>query len=332
MSLPELGIGTYLLKGETCKQAVLDALRLGMRYIDTASQYANEAEVGAAICESGVAREDIFISTKIGPRQTKKGYSGVVSACEDSLRLLGTDYIDLLMLHWPGIANAALDSPKHAAGREEAWRAMADLQRAGKVRRIGVSNFLERHMAEVLLKPVPHALSPPAYAPPLMNQIELHPLCRQRAVVQFCRAHNILVQQYAPVAQCHPRVVTHPAVQKAVTTIQSLLSEPSAMEGRWVDLSTPLGAADVCLLWGFWTMLSDGLVVRSTNPRHMQRALDVLRLFKECSGELRDRLLHALQQLDEATDPSSPCTIGEGTVEAGGGGDFHTCWHSEFVA
>jgi diketogulonate reductase-like aldo/keto reductase len=240
-ALPELGLGTYLLKGDVCKQAVLDALKLGYRYIDTASQYANEAEVAAAIHESGVDRGDIVLSTKVGPRQTKRGYAGVIEACHDSLRLLNTDYIDIVMLHWPGVANVVLDSPKHGVGRREAWRALQDMQRQGKVRHIAVSNFLERHMVDVVTVPIalidhqetsnfdeaaaPSPSPSPSAIYPFLNQIELHPLCRQRAVVRFCRDHGVLVQQYAPVAQCHPRMTTHPSIVAAAQRIEALLEE-----------------------------------------------------------------------------------------------------------
>ncbi len=127
--IPKIGLGTWQMKGESCRREVLQALKLGYRHLDTAEYYRNEKEVGQAIRESGVSRQDLFITSKVWSNHYQR--EAVVRACEDSLRRLGLDYLDLYLIH----------HPSDAVPLEETLTGMEDLVQAGKTRFIGVSNF-----------------------------------------------------------------------------------------------------------------------------------------------------------------------------------------------
>ncbi len=183
--IPCVGFGTWQTPdGETAVSAVKAALDAGYRHIATAAAYGNEESVGVGIKQSGVAREDIFLTTKLW--NGDHGYEATLKACDLSLKKLGTDYLDLYLIHWPN-PKAFRDcwEEKNA----ESWRAMEELAAAGKVRAIGVSNFMIRHM-EALLKT--------AKTVPAANQIKLCPGITQDEVVDYCRQKGILLQAYSP--------------------------------------------------------------------------------------------------------------------------------------
>ena len=151
--IPQLGVGTWTLRGETAIANVCQALKVGFRHIDTAQMYENEAEVGQGIAESGVPRNEIFVTTKVNTHNMRQGAEAVRQSIDESLRKLNTGYIDLLLIHWP-----VKDCIKHT------WQVMEAYVRAGKVRSIGVSNFNKHHFDELL-----------SYAEirPVINQIEV---------------------------------------------------------------------------------------------------------------------------------------------------------------
>jgi 2,5-diketo-D-gluconate reductase B len=184
-AIPRLGYGTWLVTGSDATDGVRDALEIGYRHIDTARAYENEAEVGAGIAASGVDRGDIWLTTKIWlddfePDRLKR-------AAEDSLRKLGTDYVDLLLLHWP-----SADVPV-----ERSLQAMRELQEAGRIRHAGVSNFPAGMLARAL-----------EIAPLLADQVEYHPLLSQDALLELARQHELTLTAYSPLA--HGKVVGHP--------------------------------------------------------------------------------------------------------------------------
>lgn len=177
--MPVCGFGTAGATGRTCVAAVGEALRVGYRLIDTASMYGNEREVGIAVRESGIPREDIFITTKVasseqGPRATPR-------ALEASLARLGLDYVDLYLIHWPARRK-----------RVATWEAMTPLLENGLARAIGVSNFMVGHLDE---------LRAANDTTPAVNQIELSPFLQQREVVADCRAHGIQLEAYSPLTR-----------------------------------------------------------------------------------------------------------------------------------
>jgi diketogulonate reductase-like aldo/keto reductase len=188
-SIPQIGLGVWqAARGKVTRQAVTAALQLGYRHIDTARIYGNEADVGAAVRESDVPREQIFVTTKLW--NDDQGYDSALRAFDASLRTLGLDYIDLYLLHWP-VPGRRLDS----------WRALERLYAERRARAIGVSNFLTPHLEELLA----HAKVPPA-----VNQIELTPFLQRRETCAACREHGIVVEAYSPLTR--GKRLKHPVV------------------------------------------------------------------------------------------------------------------------
>ena len=175
--VPSLGFGTYkCAPGDETLSAVKAALTAGYRHIDTASMYQNERSIGQAIRESGLDRDELFITSKVWNDQY--GYAKTIFACEESLLHLGVEYLDLYLIHWP---------VKHKL--ESTWRALEHLQIAGKVRSIGVCNFEQSHL-ETLMKT--------ATVTPVVNQIELHPKYQRVDLVEYCASRGISIEAWAP--------------------------------------------------------------------------------------------------------------------------------------
>jgi 2,5-diketo-D-gluconate reductase B len=175
--IPKIGIGTWNMRGETCRRAVLSALELGYRHIDTAEIYGNEHEVGRAMKESGVPRGKLFIVTKVWNNHHQ--HDAVLKACEASLRRLDTPYIDLYLIHWPG-SNVPV---------EETLGAMELLIHQGKVHNIGVSNFTTIQLQEA------RAASP---VPIFCDQVKFSPINPQSELLAYCQKNEILLTAYTP--------------------------------------------------------------------------------------------------------------------------------------
>ena len=217
--IPCLGLGTHRLWGDDVRRAVRAALSAGVRHIDTACAYNNEAAIGAeladAVAGGRVSRADLFLVSKVGPKQ--HGFDAALAACAASLQRLRTPYLDLLLVHWPGAAKTLPGDAANAEKRRETWRALESLHARGLVRHIGTSNYQVEHLEELLSH---------AAVRPLCNQIELHPLCQQRALSSFCRARGIDLVAYSPLGVGalleHP-VVTAVAAECGATPAQTLL-------------------------------------------------------------------------------------------------------------
>ena len=177
--VPTLGLGTYKLRGSDAETAVRNALDIGYRHIDTAQMYGNEEEVGRGLKASGVARDDVFVTTKVW--RDDLDAAGVHRVADESLRKLDTDYVDLLLMHWP---NA--DIPL-----EETIRALADVRDAGKARLIGVSNT-PIEMLERALEIEPTLAC---------DQVEYHPFLSQDTLLEAVRARGLFLTAYSPIAQ-----------------------------------------------------------------------------------------------------------------------------------
>lgn len=185
VQIPELGFGTWQTPdGDVAVASVKKALEVGYRHIDTAQGYKNEGSVGQAIKESGIPREEIFLTTKLW--NENHSYDLVLSSFEESLKQLQTDYVDLFLIHWP---NPVKFRDNWQAANAETWRAMEELYQAGKIKAIGVSNFLPHHLEE---------LAKTATVTPMVNQIFLAPGELQEDVVRYCQEHNILLEAYSP--------------------------------------------------------------------------------------------------------------------------------------
>ncbi len=185
VSIPCIGFGTWQTPDDQSGiDAVKAALACGYRHIDTAAIYGNEMSVGRAIRESGVPRGDIFLTTKLW--NSVRGYDQTIAAVKESLAKLGTDYLDLYLIHWP---NPAQYRPNWAEHNAQSYRAMEQLHRDGLLRAIGVSNFLPHHL---------DALLQSAEIKPQVNQIRLCPGESQTETVAYCRENDILLEAYSP--------------------------------------------------------------------------------------------------------------------------------------
>jgi diketogulonate reductase-like aldo/keto reductase len=179
--MPQLGFGVFEIQDlSECSNAVRAALDAGYRHIDTAAIYGNEEAVGEAIEASGVAREDIFVTTKVFVRSF--GTAATREACEGSLKKLRTDYVDLYLIHWP--VRELVD---------QTWDVMQVMQGEGKIRSIGVSNFTTKRFDEQFFKHTDVV--------PDVNQIELHPFNTRKDLLQYCRDKGIMPEAYSPLAR-----------------------------------------------------------------------------------------------------------------------------------
>jgi diketogulonate reductase-like aldo/keto reductase len=182
VEIPRFGLGVFQNPpGSSTVNAVTWALEAGYRHIDTARIYGNEATVGEAIRRSGIPRASIFVTTKLW--NSDQGYQSTLAACEQSLKRLELDFIDLYLIHWP-VQHRRLDS----------WRAMEELLESSKCRSIGVSNYMVRHLEELLAS---------CRTPPAVNQIELHPYNYRTRLptVERCREQGVRIEAYCPLTQ-----------------------------------------------------------------------------------------------------------------------------------
>lgn len=176
VKMPLFGLGTYLLTGNHGQKAIEFALKIGYRLIDTATLYNNEKIVGNALKNSKIARNEVFITSKVW--NSDQGYSRTINAFNKSLSNLDVEYMDLYLIHWP------------VEGKwKDTWHALEDLYNKGKVRAIGVSNFYINHLEELLQI---------ASIKPMVNQIEFHPFLYKKDVLEFCQEKGIVLESYAP--------------------------------------------------------------------------------------------------------------------------------------
>lgn len=236
--IPSVGYGTWQTPdGCTAVHSVKLALSCGYRHIDTAAVYGNERSVGAGIRASGLDRSELFVTSKVW--NTARGYKSTLAAFRRTLEDLGLDYLDLYLIHWPASAHQFDDWREL---NRDSWRAMTELYRAGKVRAIGVSNFLPHHLEPLM----------DCAVPPMVDQIEFHPGMMQEETVRYCRRHGILVEGWSPLG-CG-RVLE-----------QETLCAIAARHGRT--------AAQVCIRWA----LQHGVVPlpKSVTPSRIQENTEV---------------------------------------------------------
>lgn len=255
--LPRVGLGMYqTASGESTIEAVQAALSCGYRHIDTAAIYGNEADVGEGIRQSGLPRSDVFVTTKVWNKD--QGYELTLEAFETSRRRMGLEQIDLYLVHWP-VAGKRLDT----------WKALETLLADGKVRSIGVSNFLPHHLDE---------LAASAKVLPMVDQIEATPFLQQRDTRDWCARHGVVVEAYSPLTRA--RKLDHPVV---------------------VDVARAHGctAAQVLIAWG----LQHGLVSlpKSTRTDRIRSNLEALNL--ALSSEAMSRLDALEEGLVTGWDP-----------------------------
>jgi len=236
VQIPKLGLGTWRIGNEDAATVVRDALKIGYRHIDTAQAYENEAGVGEGIRESGIARDDVFVTTKLAAEC--KNYAQAKDRIDGSIAALALDHIDLMLIHSPQPWSEFREGKSFDDGNLEAWRALEEAHRAGKLRAIGVSNF-ERADLDNLID---HGS-----VRPMVNQILAHISNTPFDLIEYSRSQGMLVEAYSPIAH------------GAVLDDQNLVE----MEGKY-----GVGVAQLCIRY----CLQLGLLPlpKTVNPQHMR--------------------------------------------------------------
>ena len=198
--IPKLGLGTWFIPDGDAAEAVRQAVAIGYRLIDTAQAYGNEAGVGAGVKSCGVPRDEIFVTSKVAAEH--KTYESAAKSIDESLAKMGLDYIDMIIIHSPQPwVEVNQSDNRYIEGNREAWRALEDALKAGKVRAIGVSNFLKADLDSLLET---------AEVKPMVDQVLCHISNTPLSLMKYCRDNDILVEAYAPVA--HGEALKNPAI------------------------------------------------------------------------------------------------------------------------
>ncbi|MBR1752377.1 MAG: aldo/keto reductase [Ruminococcus sp.] len=202
VEIPQLALGTWLIDDNAVTAAVKSAIALGYRHIDTAQAYGNEHGVGKGVRESGVAREEIFVTSKVAAEH--KDYKSAAEGIDETLRKTGLDYLDMMMIHSPqpwALVNRSDD--RFVEGNREAWRALEDAYKAGKLRAIGVSNFLKGDI---------DSLWETAGIKPMVDQVLCHISNSPLDLIDYCTGKGIVMEAYSPVA--HGEAMKNPAIKE----------------------------------------------------------------------------------------------------------------------
>ena len=242
--IPQLGLGVWQAKdGAEVETAVKSAIDAGYRLIDTAAIYGNEAGVGDGIRASGVSREDLFITTKVW--NADQGYNTTLKAFDHSLQLLGLDYVDMYLIHWPMPAKNAY---------KETWRAMEELYAQGRVKVIGVCNFQISHLQDLMSV---------AKVKPAVNQVELHPYFPQTELRKFCQDNKIAIESWSPIGGSG-------GAGSKYATDAPLLDQPVL---RSIGDKYGKSPAQVVIRWH----IQNGLIVipKSVHPERIKENIDV---------------------------------------------------------
>ncbi|GLW72911.1 aldo/keto reductase [Kitasatospora phosalacinea] len=272
VEIPRLGLGTWFIDDDKAADAVRAAVRIGYRNIDTAQAYGNERGVGEGVRTSGVPRDELFVSTKLAAEI--KDYDQALAAVDGSLEKLGLDRVDLMLIHSPQPWND-FRGGDYAQGNREAWRALEDAHRAGKIRSIGVSNFQQHDLENILqgASVVPH-----------VNQLLVHAGNTPSELLAYCESKQILVEAYSPIA--------HGAILKN--------AEVQAMAHKY-GVSVP----QLCIRYTL--QLGTVSLPKTANPEHMRANAEV---DFEISGDDMDAL-RDLRDVDYGEHSAFPVYSGK---------------------
>ena len=266
--IPDIGFGTFKTPdGEVCVNAVREAIAVGYTHIDTAAIYQNEVSVGEGVRQSGKARNELFITSKVW--NSERGYDKTLHACEKTLKDLGTDYLDLYLIHWP--ANKLQFGEKAEAINVDTWKAMERLADEKLVRSIGLSNFYPHHMEPILAM---------ANIAPTVDQIEYHPGLLQEDTIELCRKNDILVEAWSPLGRGH--LLDNP-----------VLAEIAGQHGK--------SPAQIILRW----VLQNNVLplVKSVHAERIRENYDIF------DFELTHQEMKAIDPLPDARFGSNPDTV-----------------------
>ena len=235
VQIPRLGLGTWFIDDDRAAQAVKDAVAIGYRNIDTAQAYGNERGVGEGVRASGIPRDELFVSTKLSAEI--KNYDDAIDAINGSLATLGLDHIDLMLIHSPQPWDD-FRGGDYAEGNREAWRALEDAYQAGKIRSIGVSNFIQHDLENIL---------DTCRVAPQVNQLLVHVGNTPAELIAYCESKDLLVEAYSPIA--HGEMLKNPDV--------------AAMANRY-SVTVP----QLCIRYTL--ELGTVSLPKTANPEHMQ--------------------------------------------------------------
>ena len=199
VSIPKLGFGTWFIDDDKAAEAVRQAVSVGYRHIDTAQAYGNERGVGEGVCTCVIPREEIFVTSKVAAEH--KTYQSAMDSIDETLGKTGLDYLDLMIIHSPQPWAEWRGEKRYFDENKEVWKAMEDAYKAGKLRAIGVSNFLQDDLESLL---------PSCEIRPMVNQILVHIGQTPLSLIEYCRAQNILVESYSPIG--HGQILQNPLV------------------------------------------------------------------------------------------------------------------------
>ncbi len=241
VQIPQIGLGTWMIPDDKAADAVANAIKFGYRHIDTAEAYGNERGVGEGIRKSGSDRKEIFLQTKL--HAEAKTYEDAKRNIELSFEKLGVDYIDLMIIHSPQPWNAFRDGNHYFEGNLEAWRALCEFYKAGKIRAIGVSNFEKEDVENIIAN---------SDVKPMVNQILTHISNTQFSLIDYCKQNGIVVEAYSPIA--HGELLKN-------QTVQGIADKYGVSIAR------------LCVRY----VLQLGLVAlpKTANPEHMKENADV---------------------------------------------------------
>lgn len=267
IKVPQLALGTWLIDDDKASDAVRSALDIGYRHIDTAQAYANERGVGEGIRASGINREEIFVTTKVAAEH--KDYKSAADGIDGSLKALGLDYIDMMIIHSPQPwVEVNQSDNRYFEGNLEAWHALTDAYKAGKIKAIGVSNFLKEDIENIWNN---------AEVKPMVNQVLCHISNTPLELIDYCQSKGIVVEAYSPVA--HGEALRIPAI---------------AQMAEKYGVSVP----QLCIRYD----IQLGMIVlpKTANPVHMKSNADVDFVISDEDMEI----LKHLEKIDNYGDSS----------------------------